>query len=61
MKLISQLINGISRVPQKLLEYFNGTTILTSFVLPAAGAFSVTLSLYLNESDFVILLFGLSL
>ena len=36
-RLISQLINGISRVVQKLLKYFNGTAILTSFVLPPAG------------------------
>ena len=32
MKLISQLIIGISRVLQKLLNYFNGTAISTSFV-----------------------------
>ena len=32
IKLISQLINGISRVLQKLLRYFNGTIISTSFV-----------------------------
>ena len=36
-RLISQLINGISRVVQKLLKYFNGTAILISFVLPPAG------------------------
>ena len=36
-RLISQLINGISRVVQMLLKYFNGTAILTSFVLPPAG------------------------
>ena len=32
MRLISQLINGISRIPPKLLRYFNGTSISTSFV-----------------------------
>ena len=32
IRLISQLINGISRVLQKLLKCFNGTIILTSFV-----------------------------
>ena len=32
IRLISRLINGISRVLQKLLKYFNGTIILTSFV-----------------------------
>ena len=29
---ISQFISGISEVPQKLLKYFSGTTILTFFV-----------------------------
>ena len=38
-RLISQLINGISRVLQKLLKYFNGTAISTSFVLPATRFF----------------------
>ena len=32
MKLISQLITSIFRVLQKLLSYFNGTIIATSFV-----------------------------
>ena len=32
-RLISQLINGISSVLQKLLKYLNGTIISTSFVL----------------------------
>ena len=36
IRLISQLSKGISKVLQKLLKYFNGTAILTSFVLPAA-------------------------
>ena len=40
-KLTSQLINGISRVLQKLLKCFNGTIISTSFSLPAAGVFLV--------------------
>ena len=31
MKLISQLINGISKVLLKLLKYFNGTLFLTLF------------------------------
>ena len=31
MRLISQLINGISRVLQKLLKYFNSTIIPTFF------------------------------
>ena len=32
MKLISQLINGITRVLQKSFNFFNGTIILTIFV-----------------------------
>ena len=36
-RLTSQLFNDISRVLQKLLKYFNGTIILTSFVLPTVG------------------------
>ena len=40
-RLTSQLINGISRVLQKLLKYFNGTIISTSFVFPSAGVFPV--------------------
>ena len=61
VKLTSQLISGISRVLQKLLKYFNGTIISTSFVLPVAGAFPVIFILNLNDSDCVMLLFGLSL
>ena len=58
MRLISQLINGISRVLQKLLRYFNGTPISASFVLPAAGVFPVILISYSNDSDCVIISFG---
>ena len=36
MRLISQLINDILGVLQKLLKYFNGTIILTFFVLLSA-------------------------
>ena len=61
IRLTSQLINGISRVLQKLLKYFNGTIISTSFVLPAAGVFPVIFILDLNDSDCVMLLFGSSL
>ena len=60
-RLISQIINGNSRVFQKLLKYFNGTAILTSYVLPTVRVFPVILILYLNDSDCVILLFGSSL
>ena len=55
MRLTSQLINGISRVLQRLLKYFNGTATLTTFVLRGAGGFPVILILYLNHSDCVIL------
>ena len=48
MRLSSQLINGISRVLQNLLKYFNGIVISTSFVLPAAGIFPVILILNLT-------------
>ena len=37
MRLISHLIKVISRVLEKLLKYFSGTAILTSFVLPRPG------------------------
>ena len=46
IRLTSQLINGISSVLQKLLKYFNGTIISTSFVLPAAGVFPVIFTLF---------------
>ena len=55
MRLISQLINSISIVLQKLLKYCNGTTISTFFVLPSAGAFPVILIFDMNYSDCVIL------
>ena len=55
MRLISQLINVISRVLQKLFKYFNGTTISKSFVLPLLEVFPVILILDLNHSDSVIL------
>ena len=40
MRLISKLINGVSRVFQTVLKYFNGSIISMSFVLPSAGVFS---------------------
>ena len=57
MRLISQLIYGISRVLRKLRKYFNGTAISTIFVLTEAGVFHVNLILDLNDSDCVILSF----
>ena len=38
-RLSLQLINGISRVLQKLLKYFNGTIFSTSFLFPLLGVF----------------------
>ena len=61
MRLISQLINGIWRVLQKLLKYFNGTNNLTSFTLSAARAFPVILILDLNNWEFTIWSVGSSL
>ena len=49
MRISSQLIKEIPRVLQKLLKYFNGTAIFTSFVLPAAGVFPVMLISNLND------------
>ena len=57
----SQFINGISRVLQKLLKYFNGTIISTCFVFPLAGVFPVIFTLYLNDSESAKLSFGSSL
>ena len=48
-RLISQLIKGLSRVLQKLLNYFNGTIILTSFVRSSPVS-PVIFSLKLNKS-----------
>ena len=42
---ISQLINGISSVLQKLLKCFNGTTISTSFSMLLHSNFPVILAL----------------
>ena len=53
MRLISQLIKGISRVLQKLLKYFNGTIISTSFVLLSAGVFPIIFILDLNDLEAV--------
>ena len=61
IKLTSQLLNGISSVLQKLLNYFNGTIISTSFVLPSSGTFPVIFTLDLNDSEFVKISLGSSL
>ena len=49
MRLISQLIKGISRVFQKLLKYFNCTIILTFFV-PSSSVTPVIFCLNLNKA-----------
>ena len=61
LKLASPLIKGISRVLQKLLKYFNGTIISTSFSLPSLGVFPVIFILDLNDSESAKLSFGSSL
>ena len=45
MRLISQLIEDISRILKKLLMYFNSTATSTSFVLTLLGTFPVFLGL----------------
>ena len=48
IRLNAQLINGISNVLQRILRYFNGTIISTSFV-PFFSVFLVTCCLNLNK------------
>ena len=52
IKLISQLIKGISRFLQKLVKYFNGTAIF-AFMIPALLVLSNNLDLNLNDSEFL--------
>ena len=59
--LVSQLIEVISRVIQKLFNYFNGTAILPYFELPLAGIFLVILNLDLDDLGFTIAAAGSSL
>ena len=59
VKYTSQLTNGISSFLQKLLRYFNGTTILTFCItlllsLSLFGIFSRKLLLHLIDAEFVI-------
>ena len=61
LEIISQLINGILRVLEKLLKYFNRTAISKIFLLSASGAFPAILNLNLNDSDSAILAFFSSL
>ena len=59
MRLISQLFKGISRDLQKLLKYFNGTTI--SALIPSFLVLFKNLDLNLNNSESIIGFFGSSL
>ena len=52
-----QFINGISRVLQTVVNYFNGTIILT-FAKPALLVLFVIFDLNLNDLEYVMLLFG---
>ena len=60
IRLISQLIKSISRVLQKLLNYFNGTANF-SFIMRTLLVLSKKFNLYFNDSDSIITLFGISL
>ena len=51
IRLSSQLIKGISRVLQKLLKYFSGTIISTSFILALLRVFPVIFISDLNDSE----------
>ena len=57
IRLTSQLINGTSRVLQKLLKHFNGTIISIFFALPTWGIFLVIFNLDLKDSDCIMLSF----
>ena len=46
----SQLIKGISRVLQKLINYFNGIIISTLSILPSSPVWPFIFILKLNES-----------
>ena len=55
IRLISQLISGISRVLWKVLKYFNGTDIST-FTVPVPSVLFKELYLNWNESESAVLL-----
>ena len=54
IRLISQLISGISRVFQKLLKQFNGIAVYM-FKIPVLLVFFASIDLNLNDSEFVML------
>ena len=52
MKVLTlQLISGISNDLQKLLNYFNGTTVLTLFFVSAELRLPIIFDLYLNDHE----------
>ena len=57
MRLILQLIKGISRVLQKLLKYFNGTAI-SAFIIPFSLVLTKNLDLNLSELESIMRSFG---
>ena len=61
MRLNSQLINDSPRVLQKLLKYFNGTTISIYLAFPPSGVFPVIFILDLNDLESAKLPLGSSL
>ena len=52
---MSQLIKGKSKLFQKLLKYFNGTTISVSNVLLSAGVLPIIFVFYLKDLHVVLL------
>ena len=62
-RVTSQLIKGISIVLEKLLKYFNAifTAISTFFLVLSEGVLPFVLALNVNDSDFTMLSFGISL
>ena len=59
IKLISQFIESISRVLQKLFKYFNDTAI-SAFIIPRLVVLTKNLALNLNELESVMRFFGSS-
>ena len=49
MRLMLKLVKRISRNLQKLLKYFDSTSILTSFLLLPTGVFAIIFTLDLNK------------
>ena len=53
MRLLSQLMEGISRVFQKLLKHFNGTFISASFIRLVLTVLPFMFCLVLNEAMYI--------